>query len=118
MITWPRSTFPLPLSLFAVCRSVNDDVSQNFYNENQFVITRRAYKGLRVLERFSNSGLSKLRSPIIRLNLASCVNICRGDICHDTRERRCSNGFGRCSRPSNYDTFLNYTSVSDQLIIS
>ncbi|KIM96685.1 hypothetical protein OIDMADRAFT_58258 [Oidiodendron maius Zn] len=83
---------PLPLSLFAVCRSINDDISQIFYSENQFIITRRAYKGLRVLERFSNSVLSKFRSLIIRLNLASCINSCCGDIDHDALERRCGNG--------------------------
>lgn len=109
---------PLPLSLFAVCRSINDDVSQIFYSENQFIITRRAYKGLRVLERFSNSALSKFRSLIIRLNLTSCISSCCGDTDHDARERRCGNGFSSCSRPSNHDAPLNYTSSSDQLVIS
>ena len=109
---------PLPLSLFAVCRSINDDVSQIFYSENQFIITRRAYKGLRVLERFSDSVLSKFRSLIIRLSLASCISSCCGDIDHDARERRCGNGFSSCSRPSNHDTPLNHTSSSDERVIS
>lgn len=75
----------LPLSLFSINRLINDEVSQIFYGENQFAITPRPPKGLRVLERFSDSALSKFKSLIIRLNLTSCVNVCCG-----SQEGRCN----------------------------
>ncbi|KAF4627552.1 hypothetical protein G7Y89_g10603 [Cudoniella acicularis] len=103
----------LPLSLFAVCRLVHEELTENFYGSNRFEITRRAPRGLRALERFSESTLAKIRVLIIRVNLASCVNLCCG-----YRERKCGNGYGRCSRPSSHDTPLNHASLPDQQIIS
>lgn len=88
----------LPLGLFAVCRLVNNELTQIFYRENIFAIIRQAPRGLQALERFSGSTLKKFRFLIVRLNLVSCTNLCCGN-----RNRRCGNGHSSCSNPLSHD---------------
>jgi len=107
------SLLPLPLGLFAVCRTVHEEVTEILYGENRFAIDRRARLGLRALARFTQSTLSKIRFLVININLASCVDICCGH-----RERKCGNGYVRCYHSLSHDELLNHTIQSDQTTIS
>lgn len=78
---------PLPTDLFPVCRLVNQEITQAFYSENYFAITRQCPRGLRALERFRDSTLRQIRFLAIRVNVDSCIETCCGH-----RLRRCGNG--------------------------
>lgn len=103
----------LPLSLFAVCRMVHDETTKIFYGENRFAVSRRAPRGLRILERFGESTLAEIKLLIVWINLESCDSLCCGH-----RERKCGNGYVHCSHPLSHDEPMSHTSISDQAIIS
>ncbi|KAH8589788.1 hypothetical protein B0O99DRAFT_745760 [Bisporella sp. PMI_857] len=104
---------PLPLSLFAVCRVVGEELTRLFYGENRFAITRRAPRGLRALEQFRESTLAIINFLIVRVNLASCRGLCCGP-----PNRRCGNSHFPCIDPSHHDAPLSHVSASHQTIIS
>ncbi|KAH6962591.1 hypothetical protein BKA56DRAFT_736682 [Ilyonectria sp. MPI-CAGE-AT-0026] len=104
---------PLPLDLFPVCRLVNEELTQALYGQNYFAITRRGPRGLRALERFRDSTLRQLRFLVIRVNLASCIDVCCGNY-----HRRCGNNYVICRLGSDHDSCLDDASAPDQLIIA
>lgn len=89
---------PLPLGLFAVCRMVHEEATNILYGGNRFAIDRRGRLGLRALERFTQSTLSKIRVLVVNINLASCFGICCSDY-----NRKCGNGYINCIHPSRHD---------------
>jgi len=101
-----------PLSLFAVCRIIHNEVTKIFYGETCFAVSRRAPRGLRILERFSESTLVEIKFLIVWINLQSCDTLCCGQ-----RKRNCGNVYVHCSQPTNHDEPLTHTSISDQAII-
>lgn len=101
----------LPLSLFAVCRSIHDELRKILYGENRLRISRKAHRGLRALERLSDATLREVRFLVIRVNVSSCETRCCGG-----RGYRCGNDWFRCLNPSSHDTPL--SSNANQLVIS
>ena len=112
-LPWEDTLLPaLPLSLFAVCHSIHNELQKVLYGENILRISRKAPKGLRALERLSGATLREIRFLVIRVNVSSCETAC----CWD-RGYRCGNfGYQKCSKPSNHDIPL--SSVAGQLVIS
>jgi hypothetical protein len=100
----------LPLNLFAVCRSVHSELRKALYGDNRLVVSRKAPRGLRVLERLSASTLREIQFLVIRLNVSSCESRCCG-----ARGHRCGNEWHRCLSPSSHD--LPLSSSVDQLVI-
>jgi hypothetical protein len=100
----------LPLNLFAVCRSVYNELRKVLYGDNRLVVSRKVPRGLRVLERLSASTLLEIRFLVIRLNVSSCESRCCG-----ARGHRCGNDWHRCLSPSSHD--LPLSSSVDQLVI-
>ena len=101
----------LPLNLFAVCRSVYNELRKVLYGDNRLVVSRKAPRGLRVLERLSASALLEIRFLVIRLNVSSCESRCCGD-----RGQRCGNNhWHSCLLPSSHN--LPLSSSVDQLVI-
>jgi hypothetical protein len=100
----------LPLNLFAVCRSVHSELRKVLYGDNRLVVSRKAPRGLRVLERLSASTLREIQFLVIRLNVSSCESRCCG-----ARGHRCGNDWHRCLSPSSHD--LPLSSSVDQLVI-
>lgn len=101
----------LPLSLFAVCRSVHDELRKVLYGENRLIISSKAPRGLRALERLSDATLQEIRFLVIRANVSSCERMCCGG-----RTYRCGNSWYECSDSSSHDTPL--SSNANQLVIS
>ncbi|KAH8600053.1 hypothetical protein B0O99DRAFT_611648 [Bisporella sp. PMI_857] len=109
-----NSSLPsLPLSLIAVCRAVDEEITQIFYGENCFAIMRRAPRGLRALERVRDSTLRKMRFVVVRLNLASCANLCCGH-----QDRKCGNAFYDSGFHPSHDEPLDQARMPGQSIIS
>jgi hypothetical protein len=108
---WDAHLSALPLNLFAVCHSVHNELRKVLYGENRLVVSRKAPRGLRVLERLGTSTLREIRFLVIRVNVSSCESRCCG-----ARGHRCGNNWHRCLSPSSHD--LPLSSNIDQLVIA
>ncbi len=104
---------PLPLALFAVNRFIYDEITELFYGGNRFAITRTAPRGLRALERFSDTVLKKMRCLLVRLHLPSCGGTCCGD-----RRRRCGNKQYYCAFLRRHEPLLGHSSEVDRGVIA
>ena len=103
----------LPLGLFAVCRSIYNELRKVLYGENRFRISLKAPHGLRALERMSDATLREIRFLIVRINVSSCEMQC----CGVQDNNRCGNSWYKCSGTSSHDTPLSFWKA-DQLVIS
>jgi len=103
----------LPLSLFAVCHAVSEELNRLFYGGNYFTISYWAPRKLKALERLRDSTLAIINFLVVRINLASCRDLCCGAL-----SRRCGNSQFPCTNPASHDIPLTYDSVSHQTIIS
>lgn len=102
----------IPANLFPVCRAVYNEITSMLYGENRFALTRRAPRGLKLLERVTASSLQKVGFLIVRLNMSNCDGQCCG-----VKDQNCGSVYGSCTQPEKHDALLDYKIASHKLII-
>lgn len=75
----------LPLALFTVCRSINQELTRALYGENAFTVQRRGPRGFKPLLQLRNEAVASLRCLIVLVNLAN------------QGRRKCANRFCNCT---------------------